>query len=151
MFHAVIFLIGLPVPTLSGAPVELAQLSVTQRVIIRVPLVRQLLPKSVRAPQPPRPPEPDDGWEEKKGPRCVAVRSIRSAAVTARNGVDLILSNSQRYRLRLERVCRSVDFYAGFYVEPSADGSLCAGRDTIQSRGGTECAIEAFRKLVPDK
>lgn len=153
LLHAVIFLIAVPTPTLVSAPVQLADLTVTQRVIIRVPLVRQLLPRSVRekAVRPAPSVEPEEEWEERKGPRCIAVRSIRHAAVTARHGVDLILSNGDRYRLRMEKICRSVDFYAGFYIEPSSDGSLCAGRDSIQSRAGSECQIDTFRRLVADK
>jgi hypothetical protein len=138
LFHAAIFLLLTP----SGdAPVELAQLSIEQRVIIRVPLARPL-----RAP-PPAAVE----WEEKKGPRCVAIRSIRQAAITSRNGVDLILSNSHRYRARMNKGCRSADFFSGFYLEPSGDGSLCAGRDNIQSRSGMECEIVSFKRLVPDE
>lgn len=137
MLHAAIFLLLTP----GGAPVALAQLSIEQRVIIRVPLARPL-----RAP-PPAAVE----WEEKKGPKCIAIRSIRQAAVTSRSGVDLILSNSHRYRARMTKGCRSADFFSGFYLEPSRDGSLCAGRDNLHSRSGMECEIDSFKRLVPDE
>lgn len=124
---------------------EFAQLTVEQRVIIRVPLVAP-----PRRGRPAPPPEPEE-WDEKKGPRCVAIRSIRSADLTDRNSVDLILSNGQRYRARFGRHCPSAAFYSGFYVEPADDGSLCAGRDDIKSRSGISCEVESFKRLVPDR
>ncbi|WP_413818517.1 hypothetical protein [Sphingobium sp.] len=143
MFPSAIAL--LLVPMAGAAPVELAQVTIEQRVIIRVPVVRQ--PRSGRPVPPPRPQE----WDEKKGPRCVAIRSIASAALGDRNSVDLILSNNQRYRARLARRCRSADFYSGFYIEPSDDGSLCAGRDAIQARSGPSCEVDSFKRLVPER
>ncbi|RVT42385.1 hypothetical protein ENE74_05950 [Sphingobium algorifonticola] len=130
----------------ADAPVMLAQLAIERRVIIRVPLVA---PPRAGRPAPP-PPVPQE-WDEKKGPRCIAIRSIRSAALGARNSVDLILTNSQRYRARFAKRCRAADFYAGFYIEPTADGSLCAGRDDIQARSGMACEVDSFRRLVPDR
>ncbi|CAH0351954.1 hypothetical protein BH11PSE5_BH11PSE5_11400 [soil metagenome] len=141
LFHSAIALLLAPV----GAPVEFAQLRIEQRVIIRVPLVRQ-----PRAGQPTPPPEPQE-WDEKKGPRCVAIKSVRSAALGGRNSVDLILSNNQRFRARFGKQCRAADFYAGFYIEPTDDGSLCAGRDYIQARSGLTCEVESFKRLVPER
>lgn len=93
-------------------------------------------------------PENRDDWEERKGPRCVALRSIRAAAIVVRNGVDLILSDQHRYRARLEKGCDAVGFYSGFYVEPHADGSLCSARDELQARSGMSCAIDSFKRLI---
>ena len=143
MFPSAIALLIVPVS--GSAPVELAQLSIEQRVIIRVPLARPPRPG-----RPAPPPERQD-WDEKKGPRCIAIRSIRSAALGDRNSVDLILFNSQRYRARFQRGCRSADFYSGFYIEPTDDGSLCAGRDNIQARSGLSCEVDSFRRLVPEE
>lgn len=127
-------------PASAPEPVQLAQVTIEQRVIIRVPLARQ------RA----MPVEPPVEWQEKKGPKCLAIRSIRGASVTAKNSIDMTLINGERYRARLERGCRAVDFWSGFYVEATRDGSLCSGRDVIQARGGTECEIDTFRRLVAD-
>lgn len=140
MFEAFLLLLS---PPSASDPVVLAQLTIEQRVIIRVPLDRV---PSV-APVPP-PPTPD--WKEKKGPRCIAVRSIRSARI-ARNGIDLILADSERFRARLERSCRPMDFYSGFYIEPSRDGLLCVERDTIRARSGMDCEIDGFKRLVADR
>lgn len=93
-------------------------------------------------------PEARDAWEEKKGPRCVALRSIQGANIVVRNGVDLLLADNHRYRARLEKGCDSTGFYSGFYVEPDDDGSLCSGRDELQARSGLSCAIDSFRRLI---
>ncbi|WP_093084763.1 hypothetical protein [Sphingobium sp. AP50] len=128
----------------SGAePVQMAQLTIQQRIIIRVPMA-----KKGRAPARPAP-EDQQAWEEKKGPRCVALRSIRGASIVVGNGVDLILADNHRYRARLEKGCDSDGFYSGFYVEPDDDGSLCSGRDELQARSGLSCGIDSFRRLIP--
>ncbi|KAA9014332.1 MULTISPECIES: hypothetical protein [Sphingobium] len=139
MVHSILLLISAS----TGDPVQWAQLSIQQRVIIRVPMV-----KKGRAPARIAP-DARNGWEEKKGPRCVALRSIRGASIVVDNGVDLILADDHRYRARLERGCDSTGFYSGFYVEPDADGSLCSGRDELQARSGLSCAIDSFRRLIP--
>lgn len=140
MFHSILLLLFAP----DVEPVEWAQLTIEQRVIIRVPMARSTA-RTARQAKAPSPPKVE--WEEKKGPKCVAVRSIRSAAITVPNGVDLVLADNHRYRARLERGCRSESFYSGFYVEPSDDGSLCAGRDELQARSGFACEIDSFKRL----
>lgn len=126
----------------AGEPVQLAQLTIEQRVMVRVPMARKgRAPARIV-------PDARPVWKEKKGPRCVALKSIRSAAVVVGNGVDLMLADDHRYRARLERGCNSMGFYSGFYVEPDDDGSLCSGRDQLQARSGLSCAIDSFRRLV---
>jgi len=126
-------------------PSEWAQLTIEQRVIMRVPMMK-------KGKAPPRvAPDGRDEWHEKKGPRCIALKSIKGASIIVAQGVDLILSDNHRYRARLERGCSAADFYSGFYVEPNDDGSLCSGRDELQARGGLSCGIESFKRLVaPD-
>lgn len=138
MLHSVLLLLAAP----ALEPVQWAQLTIERRVIIRVPMVRK-----GKAPARVTPEEGDD-WEEKKGPRCIALRSIRGASIVVRDGVDLLLADQHRYRARLGRGCDSVGFYSGFYVEPNEDGSLCSGRDELQARNGMSCAIDSFRRLV---
>lgn len=145
MFQSVLLLPMMLLAAPVGEPVDLAQLTIERRVIIRVPMARR------GGPAPRSAPPPADRWEEKKGPRCIALRSIRSASIVGRGGVDLTLADDHRYRARLERGCDSAGFYSGFYVEPDEDGSLCSGRDELKARSGTSCAIDSFRRLVaPD-
>lgn len=137
MLYSVLLLLTAP----AAEPVLWAQLSIEQRVIIRVPMA-----KKGRAPARPAP-QARSAWKEKKGPRCIALRSIRSASIIMDNAIDLLLADDHRYRARLERGCNSMGFYSGFYVEPDDDGSLCSGRDDLQARSGASCAIESFRRL----
>lgn len=130
---------------------ELAQLVIEERVIIRVPMQRHGSAHSGPARRAPPPPAPPGGWREEKGPHCIAIRKVRGAAITSAHGVDLLLAGRERLRARLGRECRAADFYSGFYIRPSADGTLCAGRDRILSRSGMDCEIVAIRRLVPGK
>ena len=86
-------------------------------------------------------------WIEKKGPQCIAVDQLAGAAVGG-DTVDLMLRGGNRVRARLDGDCPALDFYAGFYLKPSADGLVCAGRDSIRSRSGDSCTISGFKKLV---
>lgn len=136
MLYSVLLLFAAP-----AEPVQWAQLTIEQRVIIRVPMAK-------RGRVPARPaPDARAGWKEKKGPRCIALRSIRSASIIRDNAIDLLLADNHRYRARLARGCNSMGFYSGFYVEPDGDGSLCSGRDELQARSGASCAIDSFRRL----
>lgn len=118
----------------SGAePVLLAQLTIRQQIIIRVPT---------------RPPPTDPvEWKENNGPKCVPASALAGALVSKR-GVDLLLRGGRRVRARLDR-CPPLDYYSGFYVRPGPDGRVCADRDTIRVRSGGSCEIDAFRLLVP--
>ncbi len=138
MFHSILLLLAAP----DHVPVQWAQLTIEQRVIIRVPMAR-------KSREPARiMPDAANQWREKKGPRCIALRSIRSANILVASGIDLILADNHRYRARLERGCNSTGFYSGFYVEPDEDGSLCSGRDELQARSGLSCGIDSFKRLV---
>lgn len=145
MFQSILLLVLAPG---AAEPEQWAQMTIQQRVIIRVP-VGPRANAQARARSAPK--ERAQEWEEKKGPKCVALRSIRSAAIVTPDSVDLILADEHRYRVKLERGCRSTGFYSGFYVEPQPDRLLCAGRDDLQARSGLTCAISSFKRLVePD-
>ena len=120
--------------------VELAQLTIQQRVVIRVPVV----PMQRGTPIPFR-------WKEKKGPRCVATNLLGGAIVSAPDTIDLVVRGGSRVRAKLDNSCQSVDLRFGFYVRPNPDGQLCSGRDMIHARSGGQCEIERFRMLVPQR
>lgn len=88
-------------------------------------------------------------WREGRGPRCIPARSVAGAARLGQESVDLIFRDNSRMRARLERRCPALDYYRGFYVNATADGMICADRDSIHSRAGGECGIDAFRSLRP--
>ena len=88
-------------------------------------------------------------WNEKKAPKCVAMRNIAGMQAARRDSIDLITRQKQRLRAQLNRGCRALDFYAGFYMKGNDDGQLCEGRDEIHARTGARCEIEKFRLMVP--
>ena len=65
--------------------------------------------------------------------------------------LDLVTQDRRRVRAQLEENCQARSFYSGFYMEKSADGKMCAGRDILHSRTGAKCEIERFRELVPER
>lgn len=113
----------------------------SQRVIIRVP-------KMAPPPRGTKPPS-EQKWEERRAPRCIATARIAAAAVRDRRNIDLLTNNGERMRARLDRRCPTLDFYSGFYIRQTADGQICADRDSIRTRSGATCEIDAFRRLVP--
>lgn len=129
---------ALPPPTPDGGGgVEIAQLMFRSRVVIRV-----------QTELPPGPPK-QERLREKKGPRCIAMADIGGAAVTGPASVDFFLRGGQRIRAHLTSRCPSLAFYSGFYVAPSPDGQLCAGRETVRDRAGGECEVAKLKRIVP--
>jgi hypothetical protein len=115
---------------------EFAQLTFRSRVVMKFETVR--ITPAVR-------------WNEKKGPRCISAGDIQASGVIEKNSVDLALRGGGRLRMRFEKSCPGLDYYAGFYVVPNKDGKICADRDVVRDRAGGECEIDKFRKLVPTK
>lgn len=134
-------------PTASAAPgpidgAVLAQLTIHQRIVIRIP--RML---GGRAPQRSEPPEVR--WTEKKGPKCVPMAAIGGAIISGDDSVDLILDDDTRLRARFDEKCPALDFYSGLYLKGTPDGMVCAERDSIRARSGSACRIDGFRRLIP--
>ena len=117
----------------TGEPVLLAQLTIRQQVIIRVPA----------RPIPVQPMK----WKEKGGPKCVPAAALAGAQIS-REGVDLLLKGGTRVRAKLQR-CPPLDYYSGFYIRPGLDGRICQDRDTIRVRSGGSCEIDVFKTLAP--
>lgn len=140
-----------PIPLLllaAAAPptdgVEVAQLTIHQRIVIRIP---RLSPGPAPAPVS----QPRDAWVEKKAERCVPMEKLAGAQISRPDSVDMILTGGKRLRAHLDDDCPALDFYSGFYMKPSSDGKICAGRDSVRTRSGGQCRIEQFRKLTPAK
>jgi hypothetical protein len=117
---------------------EIAQVTVRQQVIIRVP--RGSGQRRVEASAAPM------QWREGAGPRCIQVRQI-AGAMPAPQSVDFVLRNNRRVRARLGQRCAGLDYYSGMYLSANPDGQICAERDTIRSRMGGQCGIVQFRSL----
>ncbi|KQX20131.1 hypothetical protein ASD39_09645 [Sphingomonas sp. Root50] len=128
--------LGLAIPAAADPrPVRVAQVTVEQSLIVRVP--RRIPAKPLR-------------WKTKKGPKCVAMSAIAGAAVVADDAIDLVLKGGQRLRAQFSSNCPALDYYSGFYILPTDDGNICADRDVIRTRSGGQCEIERFRKLRLD-
>ncbi len=141
-----LLLIAPTVPAMAGPTdrrtgVELAQLTIRQRVIVRVP---RLPDRRAPLPVPTK-------WKEKGGPKCVSAGEMAGALVTQPDAVDLVMIGGQRLRAKLEGNCRPLDFYSGFYLRPAPDGKVCADRDSIRARSGATCPITKFKTLKPEK
>lgn len=132
-----------PAAVLADRPVQAGQLTIRERVIIRVPRM-PLQAAPVAAPAPIK-------WKERKGPKCIGAQGMAGAMVTSPRQVDLVLLGGKRIRAKLDGTCRPLDFYAGFYLRPARDGMICADRDAIKVRSGASCGIDEFRTLVPAK
>lgn len=131
-------------PPSSSAGVEIAQLTITQSIIIRVPARRSRRYAATHDDTP-----PPLRFKDHKGPKCIDASSIGGAAITAPDSVDFILRGGKRVRAKLEDACPALDYYSGFYVKPPPDGKICADRDSIHTRSGGDCQIDKFRTLTP--
>ncbi|RYD88957.1 MAG: hypothetical protein EOP61_32600 [Sphingomonadales bacterium] len=88
---------------------------------------------------------------EKKADDCVKIDRIAGYSVNRSNSIDLLLNDGKLLRVNLGDDCPALGFYSGFYVKPTKDKKICAGRDAFRSRSGRSCSIQAFRSLVPAK
>lgn len=130
-------LVGAAAPA-QQAPLSYAQLTIRQSVIIRVPMAKQ------------RPEAPVE-WKERRGPSCIAAADLAGAQINSSDHVDLILRGGARLRATLHDNCPALRYYSGFYLRPGDDGMICADRDTLHTRSGGECEIDAFHLLTPKK
>ncbi len=119
--------------------IEIAQVMIQQRIIVRVPAM-----------PPPPAPRPIK-WKEIKGPKCVPLTQLAGAAITQDDSVDLFLRGGTRLRAKLDDDCPALDYYSGFYIRPTEDGQVCQKRDMLHTRAGGQCRVERFRTLVPDR
>lgn len=121
------------------------QVRIEQRMIIRI---APRLPGQMYAPVPVAPQLPR--FYERKADKCLPLTSIAGVQIESQDRLLLVTRNRKLIGASLDKSCRARDFYSGFYVERNQDGQLCAGRDTIHSRAGSNCAITRMRELVPD-
>jgi hypothetical protein len=119
---------------------DFAQMTIQQRVVVRVPLA------PVQAAQ-----QMQMRWVEKKGPKCVVLNNLAGFIVRGPQVVDLFMRSGARIRTRLEKQCAAVDLGYGFYVKPNNDGQICKDRDMLHARTGGQCEVERFMSLVPER
>jgi len=131
-------------------PVQLAQVTIEQRVIIRIPTVPPPRQRGAGIAPPLSQLRDAPEVKEVKGPKCLKLERIRGAVINTESGITMLTDKDERFRAHFGRRCRAADFYSGFYIEPNKDGTICAGRDLLHARNGSTCDIERFGKLLPD-
>lgn len=110
-------------------------MTVEQRLVVRVPVRPQFRGRL--------------HWEEEAfGPRCLPLNGIAGAALAGKDGIDFLMRDRRRVRAKFAGDCTGLDFWDGFYMQPT-DRRICAGRDVISSRVGGTCEIDRFRMLAP--
>ncbi len=135
-----------PSPRFGVDGMQIAQVSIHERIIIRVPRMSRMPARTpTRTYAPPR------EWKEHKGPKCIAVDEIAGAMLNKDGAVDLVMDDTTRLRARLDGDCKPLDYYSGFYLRPGADGMICKDRDAIRMRSGARCEIEGFKSLRAKK
>lgn len=139
-------------------PIAGATLADAQQLAPRAPVSRMIVvreQRTVRIPLQPMTalpvPRPIVEWTEERGPKCLVRANIAAASVNGLRSVDFILRDRTRHRAQLQNSCPALDYYAGFYLKPTADGKICQDRDAVHARSGGECQIDRFRKLTPAK
>ncbi|WP_238542288.1 hypothetical protein [Sphingomonas sp. PAMC 26621] len=120
---------------------ELAQMTIHQRIIIRIP--------RVLGGHPTQPLQSDRAirWTAKKGPKCISADLLEGAIITGADSVDLLIADGSRLRAELDDQCPALDFYSGLYLKQTSDGLVCADRDSIRARSGSVCRIDGFKRL----
>jgi len=122
------------------------QVQIEQHLIIRItpgnPSVMRDMPPPAQQPLPER-------LRARRMPPCLPVAGIAGVRPLANNRLLLFMRDHRLAGADLSRNCTARDFYLGFYISPTGDGQLCAGRDTIHSRAGTTCMISEVHELVP--
>jgi hypothetical protein len=113
-----------------------------QRVIIRIP------PKT--APAGGKKSDPVKYKEEKIG-KCLLLDRLIGSRPGPKESLEILTRDGNVIRAYLGDGCLAREFYAGAYVERSADGKLCVDRDLLHARTGAQCEIDKFRLLVPKK
>lgn len=160
MIHPAIpaLLLALAVPAADALPeppgpgqgsVRVTQVTIRERMIIRVPRVAMPVPApvgrvSLDAPTPVK-------WKERKGPKCLAAAEFAGAMISRPGTIDIALTTGKRMRAVLNEDCQPLDAYSGFYIRPGADGMVCADRDAIRARSGATCPIDTFKTLVASR
>lgn len=115
---------------------QAGQVRIEQRVIIRV------------APGAAAPAALPRRMAQQPAGDCVQVAAIGGVEPARDNRLLLFMRDRQVLTAQLSEGCTADHFYAGFYMERSADGQLCVRRDHLHARDGSDCRVTSFHRLV---
>jgi hypothetical protein len=88
-------------------------------------------------------------YKEKKIGKCILMDRLIASRPGPKETLELATRDGNLIRAYLGDGCLAREFYAGAYVERSADGKLCVDRDLLHARTGAQCEIDKLRVLVP--
>jgi hypothetical protein len=111
------------------------------RVIIRIP--PKPVPASSKRSE-------STKWKEQKIGKCILMDRLVGSRPGPKESLEILTRDGNLIRAYLGDGCLAREFYAGAYVERSADGKLCIDRDLLHARTGAQCEIDKFRLLVPE-
>lgn len=131
------------------------QVRIEQRLIIRIspggpprdPRDPRDIRRSLFADMPTRSPAVPR-FAERKMNQCLQVGAIAGVQPDGPSRLMLFMRDQRIVSAALEKSCNARDFYSGFLVERSTDGMICAGRDRLLSRSGSNCSLGKLRQLV---
>lgn len=119
-------------------PASPSPATVSRVPIITVTITPANVPRTA-APPMARPMPPLQGAK-----RCIGVNTVAGAVVFGDSAVELTMKSGKRWRLYFAQRCPTLNFYSGFYYRRAQAGVLCAGKDSVISRAGGECAIASI-------
>ena len=154
------------------AALLVASLTLAAAAAQAAPLIAQLLPPA-RADQPPPrlpvlraptdapagqvPDEPSStpstslvpqaapaGRAARKPATCLNTRLIRQAIVIDDTTIRMVINSKRAMDLKLRGTCFGLRFDESFYYQPGPTGQLCERFDTIVTRSGHRCMIDAI-------
>jgi hypothetical protein len=112
------------------------QIRSNERVIIRIPN------KSA--------PAGNKRYKEEKVGKCLLLDRLIGSRPGPKESLEILTRDGNVIRAYLGDGCLAREFYAGAYVERSADGMFCIDRDLLHARTGAQCEVDRFRLLVPE-
>ena len=80
--------------------------------------------------------------------QCLPVAGIAGVQPDGPSRLILFMRDQRIVSAALEKGCNARDYYSGFLVERTSDGMICAARDKLLSRTGSNCALDRLRQLV---
>jgi hypothetical protein len=129
----------------SMPPGTMGMVTIERRIIIRVPMMRMVVPQApAYAPKAAPPPA-----LARQKTTCLSLKTLKGASINDHAGILFVTASDSRYQAALERGCRPMDFQSGFYLGSTQDGAVCAGRDMLYARSGLRCTITGFTRLLP--
>lgn len=142
-----------PVPRLQpvvAEPDDAWQVRIERRMTIRIsPRIPQVMPPDMRVALPEGRGPDVRRYEERDMGDCVPADAIAGVQPERGNRLLLFMRGRRIVTAELERTCRAMDFYSGFYIARSKDGKVCVNRDKLQSRSGMKCGLTRMHELIP--